>query len=64
MLNRYHCSAALFEILGMPDRANENPLRKQVQWDHQGEEARQEALLTLRSIIEKRLNGEEENPHA
>ena len=56
MLHRYHCSAALFQILGMPDPASENELRKRVQWDHQGEEARQEALLELREIIEAQLN--------
>jgi hypothetical protein len=55
MLNRYHCAAALFTILGMPDPASENPLRKRVQWDHEGEPVRQEALLELRAIIEERL---------
>lgn len=55
MLNRYHCAAALFAILGMPDPASQNSLRKRVQWDHQGEPARQEALLELRGIIEARL---------
>ena len=53
MLNRYHCSAALFKILGMPDPASENLLRKRVQWDHEGEPARQEALLELRALIEE-----------
>lgn len=53
MLNRYHCAAALFEILGMPDPGVENPLRKRVQWDHDGEPARQEALLELRTLIEE-----------
>ena len=55
MLNRYHCSAALFNILGMPDPASNNPLRKRVQWDHQGEPARQEALLELKTVIEESL---------
>ena len=55
MLNRYHCAAALFVILGMPDPASQNSLRKRVQWDHKGEPARQEALLELREIIETRL---------
>jgi hypothetical protein len=55
MLNRYHCAAALFAILGMPDPASDNSLRKRVQWDHEGEPARQEALLELREIIEARL---------
>jgi hypothetical protein len=55
MLNRYHCAAALLTILDMPDPASQNSLRKRVQWDHQGEPARQEALLELRGIIEARL---------
>lgn len=58
MLHRYHCAAALFQILGMPDPASENELRKQVQWDSHGEEARQEALLTLKAIIQARLGNE------
>ena len=56
MLNRYHCAAALFNILGIPDPASENPLRKRVQWDHEGEPARQEALLELKAIIESLLH--------
>ncbi|MFN2221353.1 MAG: hypothetical protein ACK2UH_02280 [Candidatus Promineifilaceae bacterium] len=55
MLNRYHCAAALFAILGMPDPASQNSLRKRVQWDHEGEPARQEALLELREMLEARL---------
>lgn len=55
MLNRYHCAAALFEILGMPDPSSQSELRKRVQWDSQGEEARQEALLELKQIIESKL---------
>ncbi len=55
MLNRYHCAAALFKILGMPDPASENELRKRVQWDHQGEEARQHALTELRKLIERKI---------
>jgi hypothetical protein len=53
MLNRYHCTAALFTILGIPDPASDNPLRKRVQWDHEGEPARQEALLELKALIEE-----------
>lgn len=56
MLNRYHCAAALFAILGMPDPASNSALRKRVQWDHEGEAARQEALLELRGVIEARLD--------
>ena len=61
MLNRYHCSAALFNILGMPDPASENSLRKRVQWDHEGEPARQKALLELKDIIEGQLTGSQSN---
>jgi hypothetical protein len=53
MLNRYHCAAALFSIIGMPDPASENPLRKRAQWDHEGEPARQQALLELKALIEE-----------
>ena len=52
MLNRYHCAAALFNIMGMPDPNSENPLRKRVQWTYEGEPARQEALLELKALIE------------
>jgi hypothetical protein len=55
MLHRYHCSDALFRIIGAPDPASANELRKRVQWDHEGEAARQEALLELRAIIEAKL---------
>jgi hypothetical protein len=53
MHNRYHCAAALFQILSMPDPASESDLRKQVQWDSHGEETRQQALLKLKRIIEE-----------
>ena len=55
MLNRYHCSAALFVILGSPDPACKDELRKTVQWDHDGEEVRQEALVVLKEIIAEKL---------
>lgn len=55
MLHRYHCAAALFQILGMDDPASQNELRKGVQWDSYGEEARQETLLELKDIIEGKL---------
>jgi hypothetical protein len=54
-LHRYHCAAALFRVLGTPDPAVQNELRKRVQWDHEGEEARQEALVELRGVIEEKL---------
>lgn len=55
MHQRYHCAAALLQILGMADPASKSELRRQVQWDHQGEEKRQQALVKLRSIIEDQL---------
>ena len=55
MHNRYHCAAALFKILDMPDPASKSDLRKHVQWDSLGEDARQEALLRLKAIIEEQL---------
>ena len=56
MLHRYHCAAALFQILGMADPASQSELRKGVQWDSHGEEARQKALLGLKDIIETKLS--------
>jgi hypothetical protein len=55
MLHRYHCAEVLFRILGIPDPASDNEMRKRVQWDHNGEEARQEALLELKAVIETKL---------
>ncbi len=55
MLNRYHCAHALFHVIGMSDPASELELHKKVQWDHDGENARQEALVELKEIIEKLL---------
>jgi hypothetical protein len=55
MLHRYHCAAALFEILGVADPSSQSDLRKGVQWDTFGEEARQQALLDLREIIESKM---------
>ena len=51
MLDRYHCAGALFQILGIPDPASKGDLRPRVQWDHDGEEARQKALLELEQIM-------------
>ena len=53
MLQRYHCAAALFKILDMPDPGCNNPLRHSVQWDHHGEDARQKALAELKEMIIK-----------
>jgi hypothetical protein len=58
MHERYHCAAALFNILGMPDPASETEIRKRVQWDHYGEEARQLALLELEEIIHEMLESD------
>jgi len=54
-LNRYHCAGALFQILGMPDPSSKGDLRPRVQWDHEGEEARQQALLELERIILEKI---------
>ena len=54
MLHRYHCAAALFRILELEDPGGGNELRKRVQWDHEGEEARQAALLELQALIDER----------
>ncbi|HZU86446.1 MAG TPA: hypothetical protein VFF78_03115 [Anaerolineaceae bacterium] len=50
MLIRYHCAAALFHLMGYPDDPIPD-LRARVQWDHHGEEARQAAIMELRSLI-------------
>lgn len=49
-LHRYHCAAALFHLLGYSDDPIP-PLRARVQWVHQGENARQEALDELEQLI-------------
>ena len=56
MHDRYHCAAALFKILGMPDPAVQNELRKRVQWDLEGEDARQHALEELQAIIQEKIH--------
>ena len=53
MLNRYHCANALFYIIGLPDPVSKLELHKNVQWDHDGEAARQVALVELRELIER-----------
>lgn len=58
MLDRYHCAAALFTILGRPDPDCQDELRCRVQWDHDGEDARQQALLELKAEIDARLAGD------
>ena len=54
MLVRYHCAAALFHLLGHRDEPIPK-LRARVQWDHQGEDARQQAILELERRIERKL---------
>lgn len=54
-MERYHCAGALFQVLGMPDPASKDDLRPRVQWDREGEEARQQALLELEQIIAERI---------
>jgi hypothetical protein len=51
MLHRYHCSAALLKIIYKSDILPTDELRKQIQWDHEGEEMRQRKLLELRTVI-------------
>jgi hypothetical protein len=58
MLHRYHCADALFKIIGMPDPATKNELRKRVQWAHQGEERRQTALIELKELIQVKIEDE------
>ena len=55
MLVRYHCAAALFFLLGYPDKPLP-PLRERVQWDHQGEAARQAAVNELSALVAQRLS--------
>lgn len=52
-LDRYHCTGAIFKILYNHKRHEEHPLRNAVQWDHNGEEARQKALLELKALFPK-----------
>ena len=54
MLHRYHCAAALFHLLGYPDDPLPE-LRQRVQWDKQGEAARQEAIDELEQLIQTQL---------
>ena len=64
MLIRYHCAGTLFFWLGYPDDPLPE-LRKQVQWDKNGEAARQAAIQELEQLIQMRLaaagKGNEEN---
>lgn len=53
-LHRYHCAAALFRILYGNKQHDDQELRTQVQWDHEGEEARQKALKKLHKKFPKK----------
>lgn len=53
-LVRYHCAGALFHLLGYPDDPLPE-LRRRVQWAHQGEPARQQALDELEALVKERL---------
>lgn len=55
MLIRYHCAATLFFWLGFPDDPLPE-LRKQVQWDNNGETARQAAIDELEQLIQSQLD--------
>lgn len=59
MLIRYHCAGALFGLLGYPDEPAPR-LRERVQWDHEGEPARQTAIDELEALIATRLSGDED----
>lgn len=54
-LVRYHCAGALFHLLGYPDDPL-HELRRGVQWAHQGEAARQQALDELETLVQGRLS--------
>lgn len=58
MLIRYHCAGALFHLLGYPDDPLPE-LRKRVQWNRQGETARQTAIDELEQLIQSRLTASE-----
>lgn len=56
VLHRYHCAAALLKIIYKVDSIPTDEMRKQIQWDHEGEEMRQQKLLELRQIITDKLD--------
>lgn len=55
MLQRYHCAGALFELMGEKEYPL-SELRRRVQWDHEGEEARQTAIDELEELIKEMLD--------
>lgn len=58
MLVRYHCAAALFLLMGTP-ATHSTRLRERVQWDQEGEPARQAAIQRLERRIDQRLKAED-----
>lgn len=55
-LIRYHCTAALFYLLGYPDEPIP-ALRARVQWSHHGEEARQAAIDEVEKMVQQQTTG-------
>ena len=56
LLSRFHCAAALFKLRGKPDPDCQDALRRRVQWDHDGEKVRQEALRELWEIMQEEID--------
>lgn len=57
MLQRYHCAGALFALMGKEEYPLAD-LRKRVQWDHEGEAARQAAIDILEEQIREILQAD------
>ena len=55
MHHRYHCAGALLKIIYKVDSIPTDETRKKIQWDHEGEEMRQQKLLELQEIILAKL---------
>jgi len=51
MLHCYHCTAALMQILGIPDPDSELDWRPRLQWARTGEDKRQQALDDFQDIV-------------
>ena len=58
---RNHAAGALFHLLGYDDEPLPE-LRARVQWDHEGEDARQSALDELEAVLRERLRSRKK-PH-
>ncbi len=57
MHHRYHCAGALLKIIIRTDIVPDAEIRKEIQWDHEGEERRQRKLSELREFILAKLDG-------